>query len=447
VRTTIGTETEALTAATERAGTVFNAETRRAADDARQILDMLTERAGRFSAEVEAETGRLGSALTESEARVAGVEERLKALRGSGEDAAATLSSLDEQRERLDSGIAALAGALGSVREQMGGDLGELSATRRGEVEALRTDVETLAEALGDLRQRTAEIAEPARAVLADIETGVAALDGSAERMTGSSETLRRELAEAEALLGAVRLQSEDTALEASSKLIEALGRVREVADQAAQSVRSTLGGVVGEAVAALETASGEAVQAAVSGPVRGEIERLEDASRRSADAAQGAAERLSRSLVSVAETAAAVEARVAEANDQFEAAQKRDLSEQSNLLMEALNSHAIDITKAMSAEVTEQSWSAYLGGDRSIFTRRASRLVEQAEVKRVARLFEEEPEFRDGVRQYIADFETMLRRVMQDRQGNSLSVALLSSDVGRLYVALAQATERLRKD
>ena len=40
---------------------------------------------------------------------------------------------------------------------------------------------------------------------------------------------------------------------------------------------------------------------------------------------------------------------------------------------------------------------------------------------------------------------ETLKRRVMPDREGKALAITLLSSDVGKLYVALAQAIERLR--
>ena len=46
----------------------------------------------------------------------------------------------------------------------------------------------------------------------------------------------------------------------------------------------------------------------------------------------------------------------------------------------------------------------------------------------------------------YIHDFEAMLRQVLSTRDGNALGVTLLSSDMGKLYVALAQAIERLRK-
>ena len=38
-----------------------------------------------------------------------------------------------------------------------------------------------------------------------------------------------------------------------------------------------------------------------------------------------------------------------------------------------------------------------------------------------------------------------MLRTMLSTRDGNALSVTVLSSDMGKLYVALAQAIERLR--
>jgi len=38
-----------------------------------------------------------------------------------------------------------------------------------------------------------------------------------------------------------------------------------------------------------------------------------------------------------------------------------------------------------------------------------------------------------------------MIRRVMADRDGGPMAVTLLSSDIGKLYAALAQAIDRLR--
>jgi len=79
------------------------------------------------------------------------------------------------------------------------------------------------------------------------------------------------------------------------------------------------------------------------------------------------------------------------------------------------------------------------------VFTRRAVRLLDNGEAREIVRHYEEEPEFREQVNRYVHDFEALLRRVLAEPDGSPLSVTLLSSDVGKLYVALAQAIERIR--
>ena len=60
-------------------------------------------------------------------------------------------------------------------------------------------------------------------------------------------------------------------------------------------------------------------------------------------------------------------------------------------------------------------------------------------------RMYDGDDQFRDQVNRYIHDFEAMLRGILGQRDGSPLGVTLLSSDMGKLYVALAQAIERLR--
>ncbi|TNE56914.1 MAG: ATPase, partial [Sphingomonadales bacterium] len=94
---------------------------------------------------------------------------------------------------------------------------------------------------------------------------------------------------------------------------------------------------------------------------------------------------------------------------------------------------------------VTDTAWAAYLKGDRGIFTRRAVRLLDSSAQRDIVELFERNDSFREHVSRYIHDFEGMLRTVLSTRDGNALGVTLLSSDMGKLYVALAQSIERLR--
>ena len=73
-----------------------------------------------------------------------------------------------------------------------------------------------------------------------------------------------------------------------------------------------------------------------------------------------------------------------------------------------------------------------------------AVRLLNADEQALVVGLCDTNPSFRDAVNRYIHDFEAMLRIVLAQREGASLGVTLLSSDIGKLYVALAQAIDRL---
>ena len=151
------------------------------------------------------------------------------------------------------------------------------------------------------------------------------------------------------------------------------------------------------------------------------------------------------RQMLTIADTSAALEARITEAKEAVEHSDQANFARRMALLIESLNSTAIDVTKILSNEVTDMAWASYLRGDRGIFTRRAVRLLDSGEVREIARHYENEPEFREQVNRYIHDFESMLRNVLSTRDGSPLSVTLLSSDAGKLYVALAQAIERLR--
>ncbi|WP_195757939.1 hypothetical protein, partial [Staphylococcus aureus] len=52
--------------------------------------------------------------------------------------------------------------------------------------------------------------------------------------------------------------------------------------------------------------------------------------------------------------------------------------------------------------------------------------------------------EFREAVDRFVRGFESLLKLSMGNGDHDSLSIALLASDLGKLYVILAKATERL---
>ncbi|MEA3061836.1 MAG: hypothetical protein QOJ94_1617 [Sphingomonadales bacterium] len=298
-------------------------------------------------------------------------------------------------------------------------------------VEGLHASAEAAASRIGEAESSLGRQREALDALLARIDEGSAEAE---ERLRALGE------AASEAQQAAGRISAET-----GPELIEALLRVREAAAQAAERAREAISTVIPASAASLGEAGREALARAIEETVGGQMDELAALAERSVDAAKRASERLTRQMLKLGETTAAIEERIDEERRAREEKDADSFSRRVALLIESLNSTAIDVTKILSNEVTDNAWAAYLKGDRGVFTRRAVRLLDTGEAREIARHYEEELEFRDQVNRYIHDFEAMLRRVLADREGSVLSVTILSSDMGKLYVALAQAIERLR--
>jgi hypothetical protein len=109
------------------------------------------------------------------------------------------------------------------------------------------------------------------------------------------------------------------------------------------------------------------------------------------------------------------------------------------------MHSAAIDVGKILSDEIDDKAWDNYLKGDRAVFTRRAVRLLGGGEGKAIRAHYDTDAEFHHSVDRYVHDFEAMLRRVLAERDGGMIAVTLMSSDMGKLYAALAEAIDRRR--
>ena len=232
---------------------------------------------------------------------------------------------------------------------------------------------------------------------------------------------------------------------EAAPRLVDALHRVRDTAAVAADKARETLATVIPEAAEQWQAASAEAMRRTTSDTVERQVRAIADATGLAVDAATRATERLSAQVQQILDQTAIVETRIEDAHAERDVAERDTFARRASLLIESLHSASIDITKAFAPDVSDSAWAAYLKGDRGVFTRRAVRVLEPGDARDVARLYDTDTAFREAVNRYIHDFESMLRTILAQRDGSPLSVTLLSSDMGKLYVALAQAIERLR--
>lgn len=302
----------------------------------------------------------------------------------------------------------------------------------RGLLDQARATGDALSEGMDAIELRTRGAMEGFDAFQANFgETATAQID-SVERLRAGLVALSNE---SEQL--AAHVQNE---LQAAIESLETKARASLAAIEEEQAHRiAGISDKVGErSVEAFEKAMIEKTEDALA--------QLDAARQRSQEAAREMTQQLRDQLARLNELTANLEARIDQAREKATDTIDGDFARRVALITESLNSNSIDIAKALSSEVTDTAWASYLRGDRGIFTRRAVRLIDSSEAREITELYDADSDFREHVNRYIHDFETMLRTLLSTRDGNAVSVTLLSSDMGKLYVVLAQALERLRQ-
>ncbi|MFM6931309.1 MAG: ATPase [Novosphingobium sp.] len=392
-------------------------------------------------------------------------------------DASNRIDKLADRVGETEAGLAAQVQALGGHLANSE----QAISVMNGSVVQLTDDSVRLLELLQASNKQTSEELPAAIANgalrLSEIETRIRELESSISKAAGRAEDMSAHVAETRAAIGQSlgEIGSLHDGIEASAAThaatltqlrgaVEALGsdstRIATFSRDEMAGALAKLGEATRDAAAALEDAGNRSIgtmaERLASEGTRAFDEALQDrmakaigeldaAAARASDASQESARRLRDQLARISELAENLERRVAQARERAEEQVDNDFARRVALITESLNSNAIDIAKAMSSEVTDVAWASYLRGDRGVFTRRAVRLLDTAEARSVAQIYRNDDEFREHVSRYIHDFEAMLRQLLATRDGHALSVTLLSSDMGKLYVALAQAIERLR--
>lgn len=370
-----------------------------------------------------------------------------------------SVSALNEQSEELDGRLKGTraqtdalieqAGAMRSDLEGIADETAEKLVSKLDNVNAMFVDVRTAFSAanneLSIADEGTGALVRSVQELEQLVSTQRSALASLNE---SSSEYLTAQHEQVDILSAAIvhtRTALEELSGIANEQLVASLLRVRETTKQAAEASRK----IVDEELSAIADKLNERNRVAIETAVDEQVKALDLAMReafgRNLTLAADVEERIEAQLKLVDEMATNLEQRVNEAHSSFAGIDDEGFARRMALLTESLNSAAIDVAKILSNEVTDTAWAAYLKGDRGVFTRRAVRLLDSGEAKIIAAHYDDDAEFREHVNRYIHDFESMMRVLLSTRDGNAIGVTLLSSDVGKLYVALAQAIERLR--
>ena len=392
---------------------------------------------------------------------VATLDERFAQLAESGDHRAASITnSLNRMRTELE----ALSEQSGIQDGSLGG-LAERTAALRQSVENLTSELgEHLTAAIGDAEAGAGRILAAAQSARPEIEwarqasleagtrleAGAGAIEAQHDRLAellaavdtgvGGAEKRLAELAEA------VRSTDAEAARlsgETGPALVAALLQVKEAAAHAAERAREAIGAVIPESAGQLSEATREALEQVVRESVANQLREVETVAATALEAARGVSERLTQQMINIGQSAAALDAHLQETTQSQRQHDSEQFAKRVSLLIDSMQSAAIDVGKILSDEVDDRAWASYLKGDRGVFTRRASRLIGGTETRSIAAHYESDREFHDSVNRYVHDFEAMLRRVHAERDGGLMAVTLMSSDMGKLYVALSQAISR----
>jgi predicted nucleic acid-binding Zn-ribbon protein len=388
---------------------------------------------------------RLGNIDASATDRIAKLAFAINALSESSGELALNLTANEERAGMMLADAEKLMLALDTVSRELGDDIPAAFDQLRTRYTEHEGAVATLREESGALEAQATSLTR----LLGDAELLLKSQRASVEALMASSGTsLAERQAEVDALstsLNATHALIADVAATAEEQISGSLQRVAAATQEAAQSSKA----IVETELADIGERLTEQNKALLAGAIDAQLASLgtavNEAIGRNISLSEEAAQRVSAQLHSIQELTSNLEQRAAAAREQFDGIDDEAFARRIALLTESLNSAAIDVAKILSNEVTDTAWAAYLKGDRGVFTRRAVRLLDSGEARIIANHYDDDAEFRDHVNRYIHDFEAMMRVLLSTRDGNAIGVTLLSSDVGKLYVALAQAIDRLR--
>ena len=409
-------------------------ETERLVEHGAEIADKVTQLNALFeqvSSQAETTQATIGTGLGDLSGQLADNQANLKATEQ-------TLSTLTESSVRL-------LEIIQSGAKQSREDLSDAITAATQQLEGAETRATELAKTVATAGESGNALSDYVIDVQNNVETVGKTVEQQHERIAAHSEDNLAQINALRGLLGQLEEQNERLSRRTQTELKGAIDQLDQATKQAFASIEHGAHDNIGKVADQISSKAVEAVEQSLRTNSAEAIGKLEQAAAHASGVGREAAIQLRDQLSIVNELTGNLEQRVTRARELAEEQVDNDFARRMALISDSLNSSAIDIAKSLSTEVSDTAWAAYLKGDRGIFTRRAVRLIDNGQAREIVDLYQSDDAFREDVSRYIHDFEGMLRSVLSTRDGNAMGVTLLSSDMGKLYVALAQAIERLR--
>jgi len=401
--------------------------------------------------------------IAEIERGLSVIDQRFTELAANGDERANRfLDSLTRARAELDT-LAAQA----TTQDDAIGSLAERTGLLRDSIERLATEIrdsvgvaigeaqggaDRLTEAaaaarpeIGWLRDATVEASDKLKATTDEIVRQRERFAALLESVDNGVEDAQSKLAAFASTLVQVEREAASLSNETGPALIASLMQVKEAAGHAAERARETIEAAIPQAAGKLSDETAQALERVIRQTIEDRLREVETVATRAVESARAASDRLTGQMITLGQTASALEAHIEQTSKEQREKDSEAFAKRVALLIDSMHSAAIDVGKIMEDDFDEKAWNAYLKGNRGVFTSRAVRLMGTSESRAIRSHYESDVEFQRSVNRYVGDFESMLRRVLAERDGGMIAVTLMSSDMGKLYAALAQAVDKLR--
>ncbi|MBP6014060.1 MAG: hypothetical protein KBA31_17670 [Alphaproteobacteria bacterium] len=112
--------------------------------------------------------------------------------------------------------------------------------------------------------------------------------------------------------------------------------------------------------------------------------------------------------------------------------------------MIETLQAMAIDLDRFLEDDPPLDLLRRYRNGERNVFARRLVSVLGREQTERIGRKYREDGEFKDTVDRYVLQFEALMEQTARSDRENVLVETYLTSQTGKVYVALASAIGRL---
>lgn len=125
------------------------------------------------------------------------------------------------------------------------------------------------------------------------------------------------------------------------------------------------------------------------------------------------------------------------------EAVSQTDFLAGAQVILNRLQAFSVDMAHIWTPKQEESLWKQYYAGDKAVFMRHIAKSVSETQAKKMRELFRKNKDFKTTVTRYMAEFEGLTQAAKKQNDNNLLMGILLGSDVGRLYMVLADVLKR----